>query len=89
MQDYLLLDEIDSDEICEEEVNSKSCKIELNNVTVKWPAHQSNESQQNTLENVSFTANSGQLIIVVGQVGSGKVEILIACFIFIFALKKG
>ncbi len=47
------------------------CKIKCRDITVKWPA--AGESEGNTLEEVSFTVLPGQVLAVVGQVGSGKV----------------
>ena len=71
----MLLDEID--EIKVEEKSPKrsplaECKIECEHVTVKWPA--AGESEGNTLTNVSFSVRPGQVLAVVGQVGSGKVQ---------------
>lgn len=45
--------------------------IDLNEVVVKWPS--ADEAEDNTLTDVSFSVKSGQLLAVVGQVGSGKV----------------
>ena len=43
--------------------------IELDRVTAKWPS----ATEGNTLSNLSFTVRPGQVMAVVGQVGSGKV----------------
>ena len=47
------------------------CQVDLKQVTVKWPA--ATEGEGNTLTDISFTARAGQVLAVVGQVGSGKV----------------
>jgi len=47
----------------------KKSFIELDRVTAKWPY----VTEGNTLSNVSFAVRPGQVMAVVGQVGSGKV----------------
>lgn len=49
--------------------SARDCLIALECVVVKWP-----ESDQNTLSDVTFNAGPGQLLAVIGQVGSGKVN---------------
>jgi len=51
---------------------SKSSKIELENVSVKWPVVLS-ENEESTITNASLKIGPGQLLTVVGSVGSGKV----------------
>lgn len=41
----------------------------MSGVTAKW----SNLTEENTLTNVSFSVKAGELLVVVGPVGSGKV----------------
>ena len=48
--------------------------IELSKVNVKWPV-MSSEKEENTLTDVSLKVQSGQLLIVSGKLGSGKVLI--------------
>ena len=48
------------------------CYVECKNITVKWPA--TGESEGNTLTDISFKVHPGQVLAVVGQVGSGKVK---------------
>ncbi len=45
--------------------------IDLDKVVVKWPS--ADDAEENTLTDISFSVKSGQLLAVVGQVGSGKV----------------
>jgi len=48
--------------------------VDLEKVTAKWP---SSTVVGNTLTNLSFTVLPGELMAIVGQVGSGKVTIII------------
>ena len=69
-----MLDEIDTTE----EVKRPSlsdCLIDVNQLTVKWPA--AGETEDNTLTDLTFTVRPGQLLAIVGQVGAGKVSIVI------------
>ncbi len=52
--------------------SSSAAKIELNNVSVKWPVVLS-ENEESTITNASLKIGPGQLLTVVGSVGSGKV----------------
>ncbi len=54
------------------QVSSKPTKIELTSASVKWPVVLS-ENEENTITNVTFKVRSGQLLTVVGPIGSGKV----------------
>ena len=67
---FLLLDEMVHDDNSERP-SLNECKVNLKHVTVRWPA--ATEGEGNTLTDVSFTARAGQVLAVVGQVGSGKV----------------
>jgi len=69
-KDFLLLDEKSTEEIISRP-KLEDCKIDCQNVTVKWPA--AAETEDNTLTDVSFSVSPGQVLAVVGQVGSGKV----------------
>ncbi len=66
----MLLDEKSTEEIISRP-KLEDCKIDCQNVTVKWPA--AAETEDNTLTDVSFSVSPGQVLAVVGQVGSGKV----------------
>ena len=50
----------------------EDCSIIFDRVTVKWPA--AGEQEDNTLTDISFTVQPGQILAVVGHVGSGKVS---------------
>ena len=49
----------------------KQCGVDLNGVTVKWPA--ADEQEDDTLKEISFRVQPNQVLAVVGHVGSGKV----------------
>ena len=69
-KEFLLLDEMVT-EPCNKGGNPSS-KIELHKVSVKWPVALS-ENEENTITNASFNIGPGQLLTVLGSVGSGKV----------------
>lgn len=46
--------------------------IVMTNATAKWTDSQTD----NSIENINLTIRSGQLVIVIGPVGAGKVYIL-------------
>ena len=75
IQDFLLLEEVDwsnkSNGVEKTLVNGHG-SLKLTQVTGKW----SEKSEKNTLDGISFEANHGQLIAIVGPVGSGKGSIL-------------
>jgi len=55
---------------------SKESAIEFHQVTAKWPVQKcfdNEKNEQNTLTDVSFQVNAGQLLTVMGSTGSGKV----------------
>ena len=74
-QKFLLLDEMVQIESSERPPLNE-CQVDLKQVTVKWPA--ATEGEGNTLTDISFTAQAGQILAVVGQVGSGKVYLYIS-----------
>jgi len=47
----------------------KNVVVSFDKVTAKWPS----ATEGNTLTNLSFNVQPGQVMAVVGQVGSGKV----------------
>ena len=47
--------------------------IRCTGVAVKWPAATAKESEKITLDDITFNVQSGQVLAVVGHVGSGKV----------------
>lgn len=51
------------------------CRIEFNNVMVRWPSDVGNVA----LANVTFKVHAGQLLTVIGPIGSGKV--ITQCFV--------
>ena len=52
------------------------CRVCLDHVTVKWPSTgtENDLELKNTLSDISFDVRASQLLAVVGQVGSGKVN---------------
>lgn len=75
IQEFLLLEEVNK--TSHSNTIEKTCTnnvgfLKLKQVTGKW----SGQSEKNTLNEISFDANSGQLIAIVGPVGSGKGSIL-------------
>jgi len=66
-QEFLLLDEIPKKS--NQTTKGKKSLVDLDRVTAKWPS----ATEGNTLSNLSFTVRPGQVMAVVGQVGSGKV----------------
>ena len=74
MQNFLTLDEITDSGSCEtKRPDLSDCLVEVDQLTVKWPSIEEEETEGNTLTDVSLTVRPGQLLIVVGQVGAGKV----------------
>ena len=47
--------------------------IDCMGLTVRWP-NSSKSCQNNTLTDVTFKVQSGQVLAIIGQVGSGKVN---------------
>ncbi len=60
--------------LLQSQVSSNVTKIEFNNVSVKWPVVLT-ENEESTITNASFKVRPGQLLTVVGPIGSGKVLI--------------
>lgn len=72
-------------------LNKIDCRIVCKKATVKWPSTISDdkepkEDEGNTLTDISFTANPGQITAVIGQVGSGKVLLRIYLYKFVTKL---
>nr|WEU39104.1 NIES ABC protein [Daphnia magna] len=74
IENFLLLDEIEKNSQAKVHPALSDCLVELNQLTVKWPA--AGEKEDNTLTNISFTIRPGQVFAIVGQVGSGKSSLL-------------
>ena len=82
-QDFLMLDEYTSlkngerSSISQESVNK--CFITCNKTTVGWESSNNVSTPKNeeiTLENVTFTVKTGQVLAIIGPVGSGKVSVM-------------
>jgi ABC-type multidrug transport system fused ATPase/permease subunit len=77
-QDFLLLDNIDHGSCStffhdrQRRPNDDCCSISIDCITAKWPS--ANENENNTLSDITITVDSGQLLAIVGHVGSGKVH---------------
>lgn len=70
----MLLDEIEKSSTKQPRPPISECIVELNQLTVKWPA--AGEKDDDTLTDISFTTRPGKVLAVVGQVGSGKVRVV-------------
>ncbi|XP_023219034.1 multidrug resistance-associated protein 4-like, partial [Centruroides sculpturatus] len=72
-QDFLLLQEKDSNavKIVDEGENLTEYGIWINNVTAAW-----NKESEPSLNQISFAMKTGERLIVVGPVGSGKTSLL-------------
>lgn len=73
MQKFLLLDEIEKNPEAKIRPPISECLVELNQLTTKWPA--AGEKEDDTLADISFNVRPGQVLAVIGQVGSGKVSL--------------
>lgn len=89
-QDFLLLDEykflkISDSSIIQsvppsESVEEQECFIACNETTIGWNSASSDSSlttpkdDEITLERISFTVRMGQMMAIIGHVGSGKVS---------------
>ncbi|XP_067134117.1 ATP-binding cassette sub-family C member 4-like, partial [Centruroides vittatus] len=75
LQNFLLLEEKSTDVSVYEEMSSADkCAVCLDDVSASWRKH----SKTPNLQNISFAANSGDLIAVIGPVGSGKTTLLMS-----------
>ncbi|XP_057378671.1 LOW QUALITY PROTEIN: ATP-binding cassette sub-family C member 4-like [Daphnia carinata] len=74
IENFLLLDEVEKNAEAKVRPAISECLIELNQLTVKWPA--AGDKEDNTLTDISFNVRPGQVFAVVGQVGSGKSSLL-------------
>ena len=75
IQNFLLLEEVNetsSANVIEKTFEGKTGSLKLKQVTGKC----SEQNEGNTLEGITFQAKSGQLVAIVGPVGSGKGSIL-------------
>ena len=75
IQEFLLLEEVvktSSSKTIDETCMNYVGFLKLKQVTAKW----SGQCEKNTLNGISFDANCGQLIAIIGPVGSGKGSIL-------------
>ncbi|KAJ4435713.1 hypothetical protein ANN_18329 [Periplaneta americana] len=71
MQEFMVLEEFNAttyDDSCDNN-NPPEIRVKMENVTAKW-------RESEVLSSVTFTATEGQLVIVIGQVGSGKSSLL-------------
>lgn len=71
----------DESSIPSEQVDNNKCFITCNEITVGWQSALSNDvsilqNDEVTLEHVSFTVQMGQMLAIIGQVGSGKVSVV-------------
>ncbi|XP_066267633.1 ATP-binding cassette sub-family C member 4-like [Branchiostoma lanceolatum] len=78
IQDFLLLEEADSEEAfgrtCSITPKEAECSVMLNDIKAKWTG----DSDQLTLKNINLQLKPGQLLAVIGPVGSGKSSLLSA-----------
>ena len=75
IQDFLLMEEVketSNSSVIETTFIGKTGHLELKDVSGKW----SEQSEGNTLDGITFKAESGHLVAIVGPVGSGKGSIL-------------
>ncbi|XP_023231554.1 multidrug resistance-associated protein 4-like [Centruroides sculpturatus] len=73
LQNFLLLEEKSTD-VSEEMSSVDKCGVWVDDVSASW--HK--DSKTGNLQNISFSANSGNLIAVIGSVGSGKTTLLMS-----------
>ncbi|XP_027046092.1 multidrug resistance-associated protein 4-like isoform X2 [Pocillopora damicornis] len=74
MEDILLMDEMQSEGLVTSKLRPKleNCHVAAKNIKALW----NKNLQSPTLENVSFKVSSGELLGVIGAVGSGKSSLL-------------
>ncbi len=77
LDEYKSLNKNDDSSISPE--SGDKCFITCNETTVGWKSSNNLSTPQNdeiTLENVSFTVETGKVLAIIGQVGSGKVSVM-------------
>ncbi len=67
-----MLDEITSNNRETKRPLLSDCLLDINQLTTKWPTVEE-QNEGNTLTDISLSVRPGKLLIVVGQVGAGKV----------------
>ncbi|TWW64058.1 Multidrug resistance-associated protein 4 [Takifugu flavidus] len=72
IQEFLMLEEIIKNNPSLPQEKEKNASVEIQNLTCYWDKHVDAPS----LQNVSFSLNSNQLIAVIGPVGAGKSSLL-------------
>ncbi|CAK6978679.1 ATP-binding cassette sub-family C member 4-like isoform X1 [Scomber scombrus] len=72
IQEFLLLDEIKKNSAALPQEEKKDSSVEMENLTCYWDKNLDSPS----LQNVSLTVNSSQLLAVIGPVGAGKSSLL-------------
>uniref|UniRef100_UPI0037E899EE ATP-binding cassette sub-family C member 4-like n=1 Tax=Semicossyphus pulcher TaxID=241346 RepID=UPI0037E899EE len=72
IQEFLLLDEIAKGSAALQQEENKDASVEIQDLTCYWDKTLDAPS----LQNVSFTLNSNQLLAVIGPVGAGKSSLL-------------
>ena len=79
LDEYKSLNNNDSSMSPESAVIDK-CFISCNETTIGWQSATNNipltQGDEITLEQVSFTVKMGQILAIIGQVGSGKVSVM-------------
>ncbi|XP_067119333.1 ATP-binding cassette sub-family C member 4-like [Centruroides vittatus] len=75
LQDFLLLPEKDNRAIIikEDKSNGTKCGIWMKDITAAW-----NNENNTTLKAISLDVQVGELLVVVGSIGSGKTSLLMA-----------
>ncbi|XP_017479140.1 PREDICTED: multidrug resistance-associated protein 4-like [Rhagoletis zephyria] len=72
IQAFLLLDEVEKEKATENQLaQSEKFKVKAEHVTAKW-----SQTKSTVLNNVSFSLKRGELLAVIGPVGSGKSSLL-------------
>ena len=78
LDNFLSLDQADSAQLPvaqnEHRPKPEDCSVTISNLTAKWHS----KMEQNTLDQISASVKAGQLMAIVGPVGSGKSSLLLA-----------